>query len=326
MNDIIIRDLQASDATNLVSLFQRCYGRTYGSRVFYDTQALQALIRAGKLRSVVASDDTTLLGHTGITIRHPDSLVCETGNTVVDPAFRGRGLLKQLGGALRERVLREGFIGYMHYPTTAHEIMQRSSVTGGGRETGVMLAYIADTTEYKALQQRVGRLAATVVYQPFAPAPPRDVLCPARYHRLLEQIYGYLDLPRVLRQASSSSSSPPGGEIASANHAERGLLSMTVTGSCEDVGERVSRLVKQHKPKIAHVDLPLDDLSVDRTVNELVDRGFFFCAVLPEFAHTDVLRLQMLDQPTPEDFQPELVNEQAQRLCEFMLQEVDGSS
>ncbi len=99
---------------------------------------------------------------------------------------------------------------------------------------------------------------------------------------------------------------------------------MTVTGSCEDVGERVSRLVKQHKPKIAHVDLPLDDLSVDRTVNELVDRGFFFCAVLPEFAHTDVLRLQMLDHPAPEDFQPELVNDQAQRLCEYMLREVGG--
>jgi hypothetical protein len=229
--------------------------------------------------------------------------------------------LRKLGAALRERVLREGFIGYVHYPTTAHDIMQRASVTNGGVETGVMLAYIAATTQYEAVEQRAGRLAATVAYQPFAAAPPKDVTVPVRYNTLIEDIYRACELTRTSIQPAPGDQRAEVAELTSADHAERGLLSLYLKQAGKGLREQVDTLIRRHQPKATHIDLPLDTARVDEIVGQLVDLGFFFCALLPEFTHTDVLRLQALHGPAAEDFEPDLVNAQAKRLCAGMRAE-----
>lgn len=320
MGQVTIRDLLPDDAPALTALFERCYGTTYGSPVFYDTPALHGLIASGGLRSVVAADGDTLLGHTGIMLRHAQARICETGNTVVDPTSRGQGLLKKLGGALKQRVLKEGFAGYVHYPTTAHEIMQRASVTDGGVESGVMLAYVGDTTDYKAVTQRPGRLAATVAYQPFAELPPREVVLPRRYAGLIRDIHRSARLSRTAVRPRNDS--PDGAaEVESTSHAGRGLLALTLARNGNGLQESVTALIRHHAPKVTHIDLTLDDNRIDSAIDVLTGIGFFFCAVLPEFSHTDVLRLQALHDPQPGDFHPNLVNPTARRLCQHMREE-----
>ena len=53
----------------------------------------------------------------------------------------------------------------------------------------------------------------------------------------------------------------------------------------------------------------------------LRDQRFFFCALMPEFAHTDVLRLQRLESPAPGSFAPKLANEGARRLLSFIARD-----
>ncbi|MEM7018671.1 MAG: hypothetical protein AAF512_15185 [Pseudomonadota bacterium] len=323
--DITVRDLVQSDAAALSALFERCYGKTYGSPVFYDIPALEDYIASRTLRSVVATDSQTILGHTGITIRYADALICETGNTVVDPAARGHGLLRRLGAALKERVLRDSFFGYMHYPTTAHEIMQKASVSGGGREMGVMLAYVDDSTEYKAVEQRAGRLAATVAFQPFKALPAAQVYFPMRYRDLMQHLYREADLTRTTFAENVSPSMPKHAEIESHYYAARHLLSLRAAQIGQDLLPQVSGAIDQLTPAVTHIDLPLDDSAVDSTVNELVQAGFFFCAILPAFARSDLLRLQKLITPLPEDFTPDVINPVAQRLCRFMQEDAKQS-
>jgi Acetyltransferase (GNAT) family len=97
--EIIVRRLIPEDAPALTVLILRCYGETYGPSVFYDTPALAKLISTKKLCSVVAEAGQRIVGHMGLTVRHPESIVCETGNTVVDKSSRGQGLLLKLGMA-----------------------------------------------------------------------------------------------------------------------------------------------------------------------------------------------------------------------------------
>ena len=329
MSEFTIRDLAPDDAAALSDLFVRCYGHTYGSPVFYDVPALRTLIQEGALRSVVVGDDTGLVGHTGITIRHAHALVCETGNTVVDPRSRGQGLLRKLGGALRRRVIREGFSGYVHYPTTAHDIMQRASVNGGGVETGVMLAYVGQTTEYKAIDRKAadrgaGRLAATVAYQPFSEVPAREVVLPEKYRDLLTGMYTHAGLERAVASGVHSCGSLQPTELTCAKHRERGLLSIVLSRTGRDLVPRVNALVREHAPVVTHADLPLDDPHIDTAVEGLNALGFFFCALLPEFARTDMLRLQNLHAPEPGDFAPHVINEQARVFCEIMRRDARG--
>jgi GNAT superfamily N-acetyltransferase len=319
MSDPEIRDLLPEDAPALGALFERCYGRSYGTPVFYDPDGLAALIDAGGLRSVVALISGDLVGHTGIRIHDPGARICETGNTVVDPAARGQGLLKKLGGALRSRVIREGFAGYVHFPTTAHEIMQRASVSGGGCETGLMLAYIAETTEYAAVDRPAGRLAATVAFQPLADLPPRTVCVPRPYRELMGGIYREAGLDRTV--TAESGERAPESEVVSMLHSDRGVLSLKAHRDGCDLAERVATLLDSHRPEVAHVDVLLDEPAITAMVGELNRLGFLFCGLLPEFGRTDVLRLQWLGPSARSAFEPELANPTARRLCRFIRAE-----
>jgi hypothetical protein len=312
-----------------VACFRRCYGETYSSADFYDAATLARRIEAGSLRSVVAiADDGALVGHTGLTVRHPIARAVEAGNTVVDPTHRGGGLLGKFSAALTELCIADGFVGYVHYPTTAHEIMQKASVRGGGVETGVMLDYIPDDTDYRAIERRGGRLAAPVVYQPIGAAPVRAVYVPREYRERIEQAYAAAGLPRRLSNADV----PPDAGIASnadtsfetrtsglvgTLHARRDLLHVHV----ERVGGDLASRIDLDAARIVHVDVPLDDPSVGTAVTALRALGFVYCALLPEFADGDVLRLQRFARVDATTFAPSLANPDAQRLLALIRDE-----
>ena len=239
----------------------------------------------------------------GLTVCHPRARAAEAGNTVVDPAYRGRGLLGRLGGALADLCDAEGFIGYVHYPTTAHDIMQTTAVRGDGVETGLMLDYIPAETDYRGIDRVAGRLAATVVYLLFSPAPERPVFLPTIYRELIEDLYSEAMLKRLV--APSRDALPRDGTRALRTlHARRSLQHVHVERAGSDLAKWLDS-----SAAVTHVDLCLDDPTVEAAVSVLRDQGFFFCALLPEFAHTDALRLQRLGSPAPGSFAPELANE-----------------
>jgi Acetyltransferase (GNAT) family len=302
----------------LVACFRRCYGDTYPSDDFYDPALLTQRIESGSLCSVVAIVDNTLVGHTGLTARHPGANAIEAGNTVVDPAFRGQGLLGRMAAALTDLCLAQGYLGYVHYPTTAHEIMQRASVRGGGVETGVMLDYIPAETEYRGIDQGIGRLAATVVYQPFTPAPARELWLPHDYLDLASELYAAAHLVRTLQSANDRVEAPPITRARSSFSTRRGLLNVIVTAAGADLDSVIEAALSPDAIQITHVDLCMDDPGIGHAVVLLRQRGFFFCALLPEFAHTDVLRLQRLTHPAPTSFAPRLANQGARRLLDWM--------
>ncbi len=317
-DDMTVRDLVPDDAVSLVELFRSCYGDSYGTALFYDASALRVAIEQRTLRSVAILLGDQLVGHMGITIRHPGAMVCETGNTVVHPAARGRGLLMMLAIALQKRVQREGFVGYVHFPTTAHAIMQKASVARDGKETGVMLAYVAADTAYEAIERKPGRLAATVVYQPIAPMPSRSVYLPSRYRDVIQDLYDGLGFQRTQHTNPGVALCSAPAQVESQYNNRRSSLHLYVRKAGGDVAAAVRDRIQRKQPVVSYLDLPLDDPEIDDTVEALRNEGFRYCALLPEFAHTDVLRLQALHKADPEDFQPTLVNEEAQRLCAYI--------
>lgn len=327
MSELRIRRLLATDAKALGDLFSRCYGDTYGSSEFYDAVELARRIETGSLRSVVAVDEAdSVLGHTGINVRDGAALVCETGNTVVDPAARGQGLLKRLAAGLTELVRLDGFTGYVHFPTTAHPIMQRASVSDGGVETGVMLSYVSADTRYEAIDDTresiAERLAATIAYQPLADAPARLVRLPSRYERLILGFYSSAGLTRENAPIERGNVTGGGANKFSdpSYSARRGVLYSSVGRADREAFDvRLTQLqagLTRHDPEVCHIDLPLDSPLIDEQVLQLNSLGFFFAGLLPEFAHTDVLRLQRLNVVDENAFSPELANPEARLILQ----------
>lgn len=327
MNDAVeIRLLSAADAEKLADCFRRCYGDSYAVSFFYDPAEIRSRLVDRRLESFVAvAGDGEIVGHMGLQRRYPDALTVELGNAIVDPRYRRHGLLSQLGGRLVELARSVGAVGYHHVQTTAHEIIQRAAGEVGGVETGVMLAYIPAGTEYRDLVAGApqGRLAAVTVYQALVPAPPRDVAVPRRYAALLRTIYARA---RLERRSIESRYDDRGTVTALAAEAEprRALLRIDVEKVGADVGARVDSLERTHANDVTHVDLPLSDPAVEDAVESLRAKGFFFCALLPEYAPGDVLRLQRLR--TASWVRPKLVVSQARELLATVLHDREATA
>ncbi len=170
----LVRELVTADAPELVECVVDCYGSTYPKRHLYDIDVLADSVRAGAYRGVVAIEHSTsaLVGHIGWLAHTTSSKTVEAGATMIRPAYRGGGLLKLLGAALHEQLKVFGFSGYVHFPTTAHTVMQRASVSLGGAETGLLLGYLPETLEVSGFTgPRSRRLAVTVAYQPLDDSP-----------------------------------------------------------------------------------------------------------------------------------------------------------
>jgi hypothetical protein len=306
-----LRNLAASDAEQLVACFRECYGETYANEDFYDHQVIEQMVESGRLRSVVAINEGELVGHTGLTIRHPDAIAAEAGNTVVSPSMRGQGLLARLGEALQRRTVREGFVGYVHYPTTAHEIMQKSATRGAGCETGIMLAYIPAETEYSDFEHSQGRLAATIVYQPIVDTPLRMSYLPTRYAKRIRSLTTALGLNRRFLEPYS-----PRQEVSEVKLTileRRNLLQLSINKIGGDLPARILEIADATQD-IVHADINLGDPGVNYAIDALSAHGFVYCGWLPNFGENDVLRLQRIDNLSEQELNPNLVNSEAKAL------------
>lgn len=314
-----IRPLTAADAEALSACFRRCYGDSYVPAFFYDPPETRARLADRRLESLVATTPTgEIVGHMALMRPHAGAATVELGSAIVDSRYRRHGLLAQLGTALVERARVSGAVGYHHYQTTAHAIIQRAAAGAGSAETGVMLAYIPAATEYRDLvsPSPTDRLAAVTVYHALAVAPVRDVALPRRYRTLLREIYAAAGIPRheVVSGPESDSSS---AQVTRDVDAQRSLLRIHVEQIGTDLGEQVDAIEREYPSDVTHVDLVLADRSISGAVETLHARGFFFCALLPEYAASDVLRLQRLR--TDSWVRPDLVTTRARELLDAIL-------
>ena len=290
-----IRPLEVADAASLVACIRRCYGETYPGEGFDDVGRLAERIASGRLRSVVAvAPDGAVVGHMGLSLGADGGLTAEAGNTAVDPEHRGHHLAARLAVALMALAREGGLVGFHHYPTTAHPVMQKLSVQGNGVETGVLLDYIPGGTRYLGFAGRApeARVAVVAIYEPLAPAPARRVWLPPRHRQLGRWLYARAGFERDL--ADDASALPPApAELGDQLEERRGLLRIAVERLGADLAAQVESRLQARPDVPVLVDLPLDEPAAPAACEALAGLGLFYGALLPEYRPTgDVLRLQ----------------------------------
>ena len=102
MSETSIRRLTPNDARAIVACFERVYGHTYANEIFYDASTLRSALLDGRIGSVGAVKDGSIVAHMAMTVHSSESMYIELGNTVVDPTARGEGLAWQVGAALTD--------------------------------------------------------------------------------------------------------------------------------------------------------------------------------------------------------------------------------
>lgn len=320
-SNITVRRLTVSDATLIVDCFKRVYGDSYANETFYDVDALAAKMQDETLFSVGALANGKLIGHMAMTIVCADASSAELGNTVVDPDARGSGIAWRVGDELTRWCKARGYGGFLHYPTTNHHIMQQQSVKAGF-ETGLMLGYIpaetdGQTEQAGAVQDGRLRQAATVVYQPLTASSPMRVFCPEQFRDLIVQLATPTALPRQWLPPPAHAAPLP-NRLSSSYSVRRGVQRITVAQSGfkfdSELGTCLSEMASA---PCRQLDLLMDNPNIADATSTALAAGFKFCAWLPGYRETDVLRLQRI-AVLKTQMQPVLVNPVAQSLLELM--------
>jgi len=320
-DDVEVRPMRGSDADGVSECVVRCYGSTYPKRIMYRPDDLAASVDSRAYQGVVATLGSEIVGHIGFTWPTPASAVVEAGTTVVDPSCRGMGVMQHLSIELGRELIAQGVAGFVHFPTTAHEVMQRASVRAGGRETGIMLAYLpANTRDLELGDHGDERLAVTVVYQPLGAAPAQPIALPSRHRKRILALADDLGLERhpiPLRPPTDAST-----VLTHTIDDARGLARVSVERIGTDVADQVNAIMSVSGAAIGHVDLPMNDAAIDDAVDQLRESSFAYAAWLPGWAGHDVLRLQHVVDPTAAELAPNLASAEANELMAMIRTEI----
>jgi hypothetical protein len=311
-----ISRLQPGDASAIVACFRNVYGDSYANGLFYDPRALAQAMEAGWLKSVGAlTADRQVLGHMAMTV-HSGAAVVEQGNTVVDPAVRGRGLAWKVGAGLSAWARELDFQGFLHYPTADHHIMQRHSVEAGF-EVGLMLGYIPAETDgaVRSVASR-RRQAATIVYQPYRTGDAAILYLPEYAADEIREFASATRLPRTWQAPPDAAGGPV--EATSERFDRRGLERLRVAKAGDGLDARLAALEENGAP-CRQIDFAMSDPGIGIGVGLALDAGFRFCGWLPGFTDTDIFRVQKVD-PGQTEFEPDLVNPVARSLLRLILE------
>lgn len=316
---LTIRRLEPGDAPRVVDCFRRVYGNSYANELFYQPDRLAEAMQDGRIGSVGAvSSGGVVLGHMALT-RHPEARTVELGNTVVDPDARGQGLAWRIGDAPTRWSLELGYRGYLHYPTTDHQVMQRQSVKAGF-EVGLMLGYIpVETDAGMPGHHHRGRLAATIVYQALGhpdPEPAQTLYLPRYGAELVQAFARDTGLARDWRQSEPAAAAT--SVVTTARFEKRGLLRTRVTRAGRDLPDQLAAALESETSvwPCRQVDFVMSDPGIDSGVEAARRLGYRFCGWLPGFVDGDVLRLQQVTADST-DLNPDLVNPTARALLRW---------
>jgi anti-sigma regulatory factor (Ser/Thr protein kinase) len=326
-SDITIRLMRPDESASLARCAYRCYGYTYSTDSFYFPERVREMVESGLMVSMVAvTPEGEIVGHESVTKGTPTSLVGEIGQAIVDPRYRGCGLMNKFTRSLHSHNRQAGMLGVYGEAVTVHIYSQKAALATGAVETGFLLGFTPSTMFFKNIQAEEQRQRRPVVlaYSPLNKGPGQDIYLPAHHGGIMRRIYERAHFDRTFRQGDM----PELPEHSQVNikvqtEASRGFLQIAEYG--RDLDELVKfrlRELCQRRVDCIYLDLPLSNPAVQRYCASLEMLGFFFGGILPEFSLSggDVLRLQYINNAPLELEDVQLATDFSRALFRYVLQ------
>lgn len=178
MESLSLRDAHPDDAEALTRLTWRTYGCSYQHDAYYMPDQLRSQIESDAHAGWVSVEPGgAIVAHLAVVLARPGSVVVEGGRGMVEPRYRGLGLMRRLGMAMLEWATQRDVIGVHGHAVTAH------TQTQGGHDgtiSGILLGYLPPLVEFKGMATEVTRRrqAVAMTYSALAEQPEQVVHVP----------------------------------------------------------------------------------------------------------------------------------------------------
>jgi anti-sigma regulatory factor (Ser/Thr protein kinase) len=317
--EYVVRRMLSEEALEVSQLMYRAYGNTYFNPDVYYPERIAAQNANGSVISfVVKAADGSIAGHSALERNQPGPVAEKTGQAVVDPAHRGRGLLNRLKDVALDEARGLDLTGWFADAVAVHTLTQKSNRDHGGHLTCVDLGISPKSEVFRGIAaEQPQRVTCLSYFHWLKPPEERTIHVPARYREIISAIYENLQCPARFADATA----PAGhGTLAIMLDSAAGKASVRAeqlgADTVRDVRHALRELVERSRAQVVFVDLPLADSATPQVAEALEGLGFAFAGVAPHFStRGDLLRLAYLVEPlarepikTLEGFESRLVD------------------
>jgi anti-sigma regulatory factor (Ser/Thr protein kinase) len=301
--EIKVGMLDAGKVHELVRLVYKCYGYTYANEFMYYPEQIEARLSSGVMLSGAAYNSRQeIIGHVGFIFSSPGARVAESGEAVVDPRYRGRGIFQKIKNYLVDQVAHMNVAGIYGEAVTVHPYSQKGSIELGGRETGFLLGYSPGSVSFHNISEaeRPRRQSVAMMFTPVKGSAREKVYVPGVYKDVIAGIYGRIGFDRELTaedEGTGFKGRQKGRTNVSVRHDHnQALIKIEKVGrmTVKEIGFQLKHLAHERFDCI-YIDIPLRQKGAGYVGSAVRNLGFFFGCIIPEYGDGDVLRLQYLN-------------------------------
>ena len=294
---ITIREFEEGDEEGVATLIYKNYGHSYIKDLFYYPQKILEF-HGKKFYSVIAESDGRIVGHFAFVLV-PKSTIAEIGIVVVDPLFKGRGIMNRMIEVILKKAEDIGLDAVFGEAIMFHTFSQKSNLSHGFSESALMWGKtpVDITIESNELTKKYKRGSVLVGYR-FFHKTHKSLYLPKVYKSQLKQTYVNAKVPFTIKKKKKNLKIPKHIFLSYQFDPPSNIATIRVERYGKDFKHKFFLLLSQLRAK--HCDMIYTDISLENIpqINKVVKimnkRGFFYSGVM-FLCHEgeDYLRLQL---------------------------------
>ncbi|RUM63198.1 MAG: hypothetical protein DSZ05_08910 [Sulfurospirillum sp.] len=281
---IAVRSYMPGDEEAIAKLIYQNYGYSYIKESFYYPRKIREL-QNRKIFSIIALDTNlnTIVGHFAL-VKMPDSNIAEIGVVVVDPRYKGLGIMNKMFQALMDRARELKLDAIFGEAIMYHIFSQKSNLTHGFSETALLLGKAPEevTIENNELTQKKMRGSVLVGYRLFH-YTPQQLTIPEVYKEKILEIYEKAKL-HINIQPSPSKPKAQHVHLYYTYDPLMNIATIVIDHYGKHFKHKFLLMLSQLRAKhcdMIYAEINLSDMpQIDKVVKILNRRGFFFAGVL----------------------------------------------
>ena len=277
---LVVRTFKEGDEVWIPKLIYKNYGYTYFKDIFYFPDKILQKEKSGDVLSIVAEVDKQIVGHFAL-VRLPRSNIAEIGIAVVDPAFKGMGIMKKMFELLLLKAKELRLDALFGEAITFHPYSQRANARYGFKTSALLLGEIHHMVRLKdhPYPFRDKRGAVVIEYKLFKKRP-KKLFIPRFYEDIVQKTYNLFDL------AFTREKPKPGEKTTIELHYEKSFaLGIVIVDEADgafaaNFKQIFEEALTKH-PDMIYADINLEKVaSIDNVIDVLHTFGFFYAGVL----------------------------------------------
>ena len=293
---ITIREFAEGDEEGVATLIYKNYGHSYIKDLFYYPQKILEF-HGKKFYSVVAESNGRIVGHFAFVLV-PESTIAEIGIVVVDPLFKGRGIMNRMLELILKKAKEIGLDAVFGEAIMYHTFSQKSNLRYDFTESALMLGKIPldITIENIELTKAYKRGAVLVGYH-FFHTYKKSLYLPKVYRDQIEQTYVNAGIS-FSKKKKKIDKIPEHIFLTYQFDPPTNIATIRVDRYGKDFKHKFLLLVSQLRAKhcdMIYVDISLESIpQINKVVKIMNKRGFFYSGIM-FLCHEkeDYLRLQL---------------------------------